>query len=77
MPIIILLIIRTSAILIQSLKMQLNGYLAKDTPPEDLICAIQAVALGKGFYFGNTIPYNDIVKAFGGEENIKKENHMS
>ena len=72
MPIIILSHYKDIRYIIQSLKMQLNGYLAKDTPPEDLICAIQAVALGKGFYFGNTIPYNDIVKAFGGEENIKK-----
>ena len=70
MPIIILSHYKDIRYIIQSLKMQLNRYLAKDTPPEDLICAIQAVALGKGFYFGNTIPYNDIVKAFGGEAAI-------
>ena len=72
MPIIILSHYKEIRYIIQSLKMQLNGYLAKDTQPEDLISAIQTVAQGKGFYFGNTIAYNDIVKAFGGEENIKK-----
>lgn len=72
MPIIILSHYKDIHYIIQSLKMQLNGYLAKDTQAEDLICAIQAVVQGKGFYFGNTISYNDIIKAFGGEENMKK-----
>lgn len=72
MPVIILSHYKDIRYIIQSLKMQLNGYLAKDTQPEDLVCAIQAVAQGKGFYFGSTISYNDIIKAFGGEENIKK-----
>ena len=65
MPIIILSHYKEIRYIIQSLKMQLNGYLAKDTQPEDLISAIQTVAQGKGFYFGNTIAYKDIVKAFG------------
>lgn len=72
MPILILSHYKDIHYIIQSLKMQLNGYLAKDTQATDLICAIQAVAQGKGFYFGNTISYNDIIKAFGGEENMKK-----
>lgn len=72
MPIIILSHYKDIHYIIQSLKMQLNGYLAKDTQAEDLICAIQAVVQGKGFYFGNTISYNDIIKAFGGEENMRK-----
>lgn len=72
MPIIILSHYKDIHYIIQSLKMQLNGYLAKDTQSEDLICAIQTVVQGKGFYFGNTISYNDIIKAFGGEENMKK-----
>lgn len=72
MPIIILSHYKDIHYIIQSLKMKLNGYLAKDTQAEDLICAIQAVVQGKGFYFGNTISYNDIIKAFGGEENMKK-----
>ena len=72
MPIIILSHYKDIHYIIQSLKMQLNGYLAKDTQAEELICAIQTVVQGKGFYFGNTISYNDIIKAFGGEENVKK-----
>lgn len=72
MPIIILSHYKDIHYIIQSLKMQLNGYLAKDTQAENLICAIQAVVQGKGFYFGNTISYNDIIKAFGGEENMRK-----
>ena len=35
MPIIILSHYKDIRYIIQSLKMQLNGYLAKDTPPED------------------------------------------
>lgn len=72
MPVIILSHYKNICYIIQSLKMQLNGYLAKDTQPIDLISAIQAVAQGKGFYFGNTISYNDIIKAFGNEENLKR-----
>lgn len=72
MPIIILSHYKDIHYIIQSLKMQLNGYLAKDTQAEELICAIQTVVQGKGFYFGNTISYNDIIQAFGGEENVKK-----
>lgn len=58
--------------IIQALKLQLNGYVAKDTKPACLVSGIEAVAEGKGFYFGNTIPYADVVKAFGNEKNMMK-----
>lgn len=71
-PVIILSHYKNISYIIKALKMQLNGYLAKDTQPDDLIAAILAISKGKGFYFGNTICYNDIIKAFGSEENLKK-----
>ncbi|WP_308772775.1 response regulator transcription factor [uncultured Bacteroides sp.] len=48
MPIIILSHYKDIHYIIQSLKMQLNGYLAKDTQAEDLICAIQVSYKEKG-----------------------------
>lgn len=56
LPVLILSHYKNISYIIRALRLQLNGYLAKDTPAVELIGAIQAVAQGKGFYFGNTIP---------------------
>lgn len=58
--------------IIRTLKLKLNGYVAKDTKPACLVSAIEAVYEGKGFYFGNTTPYAEVVKAFGSEKNMMK-----
>ena len=72
LPVLILSHYKNISYIIRALRLQLNGYLAKDTPAVELIGAIQAVAQGKGFYFGNTIPYNEIIQAFGSEANLRK-----
>ena len=72
LPVLILSHYKNISYIVRALRLQLNGYLAKDTPAVELIGAIQAVAQGKGFYFGNTIPYNEIIQAFGSEANLRK-----
>ncbi len=48
------------------------AYLPKDTNPDELLHAIDAVGQGKGVYLGDTIPMANLLEAFGSERNIAK-----
>ena len=60
--------------IVEALKAHVRAYLAKDTKPADLFHAIVSAVGGKGLFFGETLPYSTLVKAFGGEDHLKRGN---
>lgn len=56
--------------IISALHARVRGYLAKDTRPEQLLGAIRAVSNGEGVFFGDSIAYKTLLKAYGNETNL-------
>lgn len=58
--------------IISALQSKVRGYIAKDTSPSELAKSIRLIYQGKGLYFGDTISFDTLIKAFGSAQNIKK-----
>lgn len=58
------------AYIIQSITYGARGYLAKDSAPAEIAAAIRSIANGNGVFFGTTLPNKEIIRLFGGEENL-------
>lgn len=58
------------AYFIQSITYGARGYLAKDSAPAEIAAAIRSIANGNGVFFGTTLPNKEIIRLFGGEENL-------
>ena len=58
------------AYIIQSIIYGARGYLAKDSAPAEIAAAIRSIANGNGVFFGTTLPNKEIIRLFGGEENL-------
>ena len=61
---------KVPAYIIQSITYGARGYLAKDSDPAEIVSAIQSVANGNSIFFGTTLPNPEIVRQFGGKENL-------
>lgn len=63
---------KTPAYILQAITYGAHGYLAKDSAPETIAQAIREAAQRKGIFFGETIPAEEIMRLFGGENNFSK-----
>ena len=61
---------KVPAYIIQSITYGARGYLAKDSAPAEIAAAIRSIANGNGVFFGTTLPNKEIIRLFGGEENL-------
>ena len=52
------------------------AYLAKDSSPDSIIQAISDVAVGKCLFFGETINSAEIMRLFGGSQNLEARKPM-
>lgn len=71
LPVIILSHYKDVNYIIGTLKAHVRGYVAKDTKPLELIHILYSVIEGKGFFFGDTLPYEQLIRCFGGEKNLR------
>lgn len=61
---------KVPAYIIQSITYGARGYLAKDSAPAEIAATIRSIANGNGVFFGTTLPNKEIIRLFGGEENL-------
>lgn len=58
--------------ILKALQYKVNAYLAKDTSPTELIISIKSVSSGNGLFLGETLPYDKLLTAFDGRDNLTK-----
>lgn len=71
LPVIILSHYKEVRYITKALRSYVRAYIAKDTKPVELINIILSVMHGKGVFFGDTLPYDTLLKTFGGENNLQ------
>lgn len=68
---------KTPAFIIQSITYGAKGYLAKDSDPSEIAQAILRAHAGDSVFFGETLPSRDIIRIFGGEDNLQARRPQS
>lgn len=68
---------KTPAYIIQSITYGAKGYLAKDSDPSEIAQAILRAHAGDSIFFGETLPSRDIIRIFGGEDNLQARRPQS
>ena len=68
---------KTPSYIIQAITYGARGYLAKDSDAEEIADAIVRTQADDSVFFGETLPSRDIIRIFGGEDNLQARRPQS